>query len=89
VVLQIRILAREEELLKVKNYTFYDTSQKALWTGVVQLIQRIATGWTVLESNPGGGEILRTCPDLPWGPPSLLYKGYRAFLSGKPAGAWR
>ena len=23
-------------------------------------------------SNPGGGEIFRTCPDRPWGPPSLL-----------------
>ena len=24
-----------------------------------------------------GGEIFRTHPDRPWGPPSLLYKGYR------------
>ena len=23
-------------------------------------------------SNPGGGEIFRTCPDQPWDPPSLL-----------------
>ena len=23
-------------------------------------------------SNPGGDEIFRTCPDRPWGPPSLL-----------------
>ena len=23
------------------------------------------TGWTVQGSNPGGGEIFRTCPDLP------------------------
>ena len=34
-------------------------------------------------SNPGGGEIFRTCPDRPWGPPSLLYNGYRAFAGGK------
>jgi len=34
-------------------------------------------------SNPGRGEILRTCPDLPWGPPSLLYNGYRVFPRGK------
>ena len=26
-----------------------------------------------------GGEIFRTCPDQPWGPPSLLYNGYRVF----------
>ena len=25
------------------------------------------------------GEIFRTCPDRPWGPPSLLYNGYRVF----------
>jgi len=29
------------------------------------------------------GEILRTCPDRPWGPPSLLYNGYRVFPGGK------
>jgi hypothetical protein len=40
-------------------------------------------GWTVRGSNPGGGEIFRTCPDRPWGPPSLLYNGYRVFPGGK------
>jgi len=34
-------------------------------------------------SNPGGDEILRTCPDRSWGPPSLLYNGYRVFPGGK------
>ena len=29
------------------------------------------------------GEIFRTCPDWPWGPPSLLYNGYRVFPGGK------
>ena len=29
------------------------------------------------------GEIFRTCPDRPWGPPSLLYKGYRVLPGGK------
>jgi hypothetical protein len=27
-------------------------------------------------------------PDRPWGPPSLLYTGYRVFRGGKAAGAW-
>jgi hypothetical protein len=36
-----------------------------------------------------GGEIFYTCPDRPWGPPSLLYNGYRVFPGGKAAGAWR
>ena len=31
----------------------------------------------------GGGEISRTCPYRPWGPPSLLYNGYRVFPGGK------
>jgi hypothetical protein len=30
-----------------------------------------------------GGEIFRTCPDRPCGPPSLLYDGYRVFPGGK------
>ena len=34
-------------------------------------------------SNPGGGEIFCTCPDGFWGPPSLLYNGYRVFPGGK------
>jgi len=32
-------------------------------------------GWTVRGLNPGGGEIFHTCPERPWGPPSLLYNG--------------
>jgi len=37
----------------------------------------------------GGGEIFRTRPDRPWGPPSLLYNGYRVFPGGKADGVWR
>jgi hypothetical protein len=50
--------------------------------------QQLATGWTVRGSNPGGGEIIRTCPDRPWDPPNLLYNGYRVFSGGKAPGAW-
>ena len=35
------------------------------------------------------GEIFRTRPDRAWGPPSLLYNGYRVFPGGKAARAWR
>ena len=31
----------------------------------------------------------RDFPHRPYGPPSLLYNGYRVFLLGKAAGAWR
>jgi len=37
----------------------------------------------VLGLNPGGGEIFRTCPDRPWGPPILLYNGYMDLSGGK------
>jgi hypothetical protein len=30
-----------------------------------------------------GGKIFRTCPDRPWGPPSLLYNRYRIFPESK------
>ena len=44
----------------------------------------MATGWTVRGLNPGGGgKIFRTCPDRPWGPPSLLYNAHRVFPRGK------
>jgi len=50
---------------------------------MAQSVQRLATGWTVRGSNTGGGKIFRTCPDRPWGPPSLVYNGYRVFPGGK------
>ena len=34
-------------------------------------------------SNTSWGEIFRTCSHRPWGPPSLLYNGYRVFPGGK------
>ena len=45
----------------------------------------LATGYGLdgPGSKLGGGEIFRTCPDRPWGPPSLLYNGYRFFPRGK------
>jgi hypothetical protein len=39
-------------------------------------------GLDVHGSNPGGGEIFCTRPDRPWGPPSLLYEGYRVSFPG-------
>jgi hypothetical protein len=43
---------------------------------------RLATDWTVRGSNTGRGEIFCTHPDRPWGPPNLLYKGYRVPFQG-------
>ena len=48
----------------------------------------VGTGWTVRVSNAGDGEIFRTRPYLPWGPPSLLYNGYWvSFLGVKRPGS--
>jgi hypothetical protein len=36
-----------------------------------------------IESHGGGGGVnIRTGPDRPWGPPSLLYSGYRVSFPG-------
>ena len=51
---------------------------------------QLAMGWTVQGLNPDGGKIFCTCPDQPWGPPSLLYNGYQVFPRGKRAArVWR
>jgi hypothetical protein len=50
--------------------------------GLAQTVLRLATGWTVRQWNPGGGEIFRTRPEWPWGSPSLLYNGYRVTFPG-------
>jgi hypothetical protein len=50
---------------------------------------RLSTDWMLLGLNPGGDEILRTCPDRPWGRPTFLYGGYQVLPEGKVAGSWR
>jgi hypothetical protein len=37
-----------------------------MWGGTVQMVKRLAMGWAVWGSNPGGGEIFPTQPDWPW-----------------------
>jgi hypothetical protein len=67
-----------------RRTNFQICSGTKLYSGLGSVLG-IATayGWTVRGSNPSGGEIFRTCPDRPWGPPSLLYNGYRVFPAGK------
>ena len=60
-----------------------------MWTVITQSVKRLDTGWTVWELNSGDGEIFRTYPVRPFGPPRLLYNGYRVFPGGKAAWAWR
>jgi hypothetical protein len=51
-------------------------------TGIVQAVQRPATGWTVRGSNLGSSEISRTHPDRHWNLPSLVYDGYLVSFMG-------
>ena len=60
-----------------------------LYCGVINKIVVRHYYILVRESNLGGCEIFRTCPDWPWGLPSLLHNGYRVFSGGKAAGTWR
>ena len=71
-------MARRRDPLVIKWLSRYSIVGR-----VAQSVQRLATGWTIRGSNPGGSEIFRTCPDRPSGPPSLLYNGYRVFSEGK------
>ena len=44
----------------MNNLVSYITNFAA---AISQSVQRLATGWTVRGSNPGGGEIFLTCPE--------------------------
>jgi hypothetical protein len=59
-----------------------------LVVGIVQSVERLATGWADRRSNPGRGRDFPSRPERSRGPPSLLYNGYRVFQGGKIAGAW-
>jgi hypothetical protein len=52
----------------------------------------VATGYGLdgpgIEKKSRWDKIFRTRPDRLWGPPSLLFNGYRVFTGGKSAGAW-
>jgi hypothetical protein len=41
------------------------------------------------QKNPGAVEIFLTRSERLWGPTSFLSNGYRVFIVGKAAGAWR
>ena len=63
-------------------YIHTHTHTHTLGAGIAQSVRRLATGWRVLGSNPGGGKIFRTRPDRPWGPCILLHNGYRVSVPG-------
>jgi len=64
-------------------FSFFMSSLRPFgWASISQSVWRFARCCAVRGSNPGGGEIFRTRPDGPWGPPSLLYSGQRITVTG-------
>ena len=57
--------------------------------GMVQSVQRLATGSTVRRSNSGVVDIFSIRLEWHRGSPSLLYNAYRVFPGSIEAGAWR
>jgi len=49
---------------------------------VAQSVKRLTTGWTVRDRIPVGTRFSARS-DRSWGPPSLLYNGYRVFPGSK------
>ena len=68
-----------------ENGTLNEIESNCLALGRPDSVVGITTGYGLdgsgIESRLG--EVLRTCPDRPWDPPSLLYIGYRVFIRGK------
>jgi len=54
-----------------------------MWTGYRSRYSDWLRAGRSGDRIPVRGEIFRTCLDRPWGPPSLLYNGYRVFPGGK------
>jgi len=50
---------------------------------------KVSYGLDSQGTEPWWGEIWRTLPDWPWGPPNLLYNGNRVFPGVKEGAAWR
>jgi len=64
---------------------YWSYSGDRIGTETAQSIQRLAIGLKVGGSNPGAGEIFRTCPERLWGPPQ---PPIRVFPGSRAAGAW-
>jgi len=71
---------------KIQHSTQYNVYNNVDQGGSVGIATRYGLDGPGIESRRG--EIFCTCPDRPWGPPSLLYNRYGVFPGGKVAGVW-
>jgi hypothetical protein len=60
---------RKCDVGKLKDSETIGIYMEQTWARIVQSVWRLAMGWTVWGSNPGGGKIFCTRPDRPWGLP--------------------
>jgi len=86
---RVRGAAKRHDDKKPKNYTQKQTaSVKSRADSVAGRDSSVGTATHYdldgpgIEFRGGGGEIFRIRPDRPWGPPSLLYNGYRVSFPG-------
>ena len=61
---------------------FHHGKYHMLWVGWLSRYSDWVTSWTVRDRIAEGTRFSAR-PDRPWGPPSLLYNGYRVFPGGK------
>jgi hypothetical protein len=77
-------------MLYIHNFELHIYADNLLFVGqdsAVAIATRYGLGGPRIESQ--WGRDIRTRPERPWDPPSLLYNGYRIFPGGKAAEAWR
>ena len=58
----------------------------AIGAATAQSVQRLASGWTVRRSNPGGGEVFRTLQTGPGVHPASYTVGTGSFPGVKRSG---
>jgi hypothetical protein len=64
------------------SYVQADDKNKKLRAGIIQSVQRRATGWTAGVPFPTGAKLFSSPerPNLLWIPPNLLSNGYRGIF---------
>ena len=72
----------EDKEEDVNSYQRTPNKRRRYWNlkmgRAAQSVQQLTTGWMVQDRIPVGTRF-SAHPDRPWGPPSLLYNGYRVF----------
>ena len=65
------------------HWTRITTNHMSQWAGQLSPYSDWLRAGRSGDRIPVGGEIFRTCPDRPWGPPSLLCNGSGSFPGAK------